>query len=67
MDFKAIDNALRDHYAERARAIESEYDPNRVKAETESIRGSLDEHLVFFAKEADRLVEILDQHSRADR
>lgn len=52
---------LRDHYAERSRAIESEYDPNKVKAEIESIRVALEEHLSFFDEEADRLVDILRQ------
>jgi predicted GTPase len=56
---------LRDQFSERLTAIESDYDPNKVKAEIESIRTALDQHLSFFAGEAGSLVELLGQRQTA--
>lgn len=52
---------LRDRFSERLHAIGSEYDPEKVKEEIESIRMALGEHLSFFDEEAGRLVELLSQ------
>ena len=56
---------LRDRFSERLNAIESDYDPNKVKEEIESIRTALDQHLSFFADEAASLVELLGQRQGA--
>jgi len=57
--------ALRLRFADRISAIEKDYDPQRVKAEIESIKTALSARLDVFEHEAGSLIDQLEQQQTA--
>jgi GTPase SAR1 family protein len=58
-------NSIRARFSDRISAIERDYDPQRVKAEIESIKAALSKRLEVFEDEAGTLVQQLEQQQAA--
>jgi len=58
-------SSIRARFSDRISAIEKDYDPQRVKAEIESIKSGLSSQLEVFEDEAGSLVEQLEQQQAA--